>query len=595
MGLFEGLTEQQKEIIKFTSGHLVVLAGPGSGKTRTIIEKISFLYSEKIIPEPFGVLAITFTNSAANEMSARLRQTGFSEWDRIFIGTFHSFSRYLLSCYGSDIGIKENFEISDKENQLEIIRAIKKQWNDRDITGFLGLVDQKKRGGIYPFDKKTPLDSSFREIYSAYQLELEKMNLLDYSDLIYYSVKLVKESNLASRLFKNYFRYIFVDEFQDTDHQQLELVETFCKGAIGSTIVADDDQSIFGWRGADRSNIGLIISHLEADYKELGINFRSDQIIVEAANAVIRQETNHRDKKIHADSKELGKIYLNSYEDELEEAKTISLTIQSLLFGKKIIDLGQIAVISRVRYRTNNLVEQLKNDGIICFDRSQLKFEEGWDTLLTLSILGQACVPESSDRFYNLLSAVDIGALSYKLGVKEPLELTLEIKKKIPSNIPCEPTKPSINSILDSSSFWDILKTCCWSETDYQKRKQNVHNLIDSLIQTSEKNELRLIDAIDQLAGFGAIQILSGQEAKGREFDFVFFVGLEEGLIPDYRSVADEGKLSEERRIFYVAMTRAKRELFLSYVHKRLMPWGDIKPQKRSRFIEAIPSEMFSK
>lgn len=586
-------TDQQIKIIEHTHGHLLVIAGPGSGKTRTIIEKIAYIFSEKIIPEPYGVLAITFTNSAANEMSARLRKTGFIEWDRIFIGTFHSFSRYILSCYGSDLGINENFDIADKELQKVILNSIMVRADDRQINNFLDLIERNKREGIYPDDFSASLERSFNEVYKTYQLELRKRNLLDYSDLIYYAVKLVKGSNLVSRLYKNFFRYIFVDEFQDTDHQQLELVKLFSVDAIGSTIVADDDQSIFGWRGADRTNIDLIMSKLNSEYKELGTNFRSDQIIVEAANAVIRQETSRRDKNIQANSNELGKIYLNCYEDEIQEAKTISETIHYFTNINKITDLGQFAIIARVRYRTNCVIKQLRKNGIKCFDRSKLKFEEGWDTLLMLSVLGQACVPESSDRFYNLLSAIDTGAISFKLGLDDALRFTLEIKNKILRDVLCEPTKASISTILESSDFWSILRICCWSDADYQKRKQNLFNLIVCLVQTCIDGQISLIDAIDQLAGIGAVQILSGQEAKGREFDFVFFIGLEDGLIPDYRSFDNESQLSEERRIFYVAMTRAKRELFLSYVSKRMMRWGEIKAQP-SRFIKAIPREMFT-
>ena len=585
------LTEQQCRVINQVNGHLVVLAGPGSGKTRTIIEKIFYLFNHRIVPEPFGVLAITFTNAAANEMKARLRQKGFTNWDRIFIGTFHSFSRYLLTCYGSDIGVNENFNIMDSKLQLEVIKKIKPAANQREITSTLEVINNQKRSGIYPGIQDEKLIAPFRQVYSDYQNQLRQHNYLDYGDLINYAINLMRQSELASRLFKNYFRFVFVDEFQDTDHQQLELVKIFADSAIGSTIIADDDQSVFAWRGADRGNIKTIRGYLNADSCQLGINFRSDQAIVEAATAVINQDIHREKKKFQANSKNRGKIILKCFVDEKSEASDIAGRIKKYLDQGIVKDLGQVAIIVRVRYRANSIIETLNAQGITWFDRSRLSFEDGWETVFALSLIGQACEPNSSIRFHQLLSSTDLGGLANQH--EDALDFVTFIRKEICKEMPSlnKLSTKAIHHILGCCGFWEILRVNCWSDTDFQNRSRNIERLLQNIDRIAQEYNLELLKIVDHLAGLGAVQILSGQESKGREFDYVFFAGLEEGTIPFYKANNEE-KISEERRIFYVAMTRAKKELFLSYASNLMTSWGTIKKQARSRFIDAIPQEL---
>lgn len=586
------MTEQQLQIIKQVHGNVVVLAGPGSGKTRTVIEKIYFLFRENIIPVPFGILAITFTNAAANEMKDRLRQKGFSEWDRLTIATFHSFGRYLLSCYGSDIGVHENFEIADPKQQCEIVNTIKPNCNQREIKTILEAIENQKRLGIYPGVNDDKLTPSFRFIYAEYQNQLRQMNSVDYGDLIHYSIELMKKSGLAARLFKGFYRYIFIDEFQDTDHQQLELVKIFAENAIGSTIVADDDQSVFAWRGADRRNIEVVKKDLKATTFQLGINFRSDQAIVEAANAVINQDKNREEKNIQANSQSKGKINLKCFADTYEEANAIASQIEDYK-GKGVVeDLGQFAIIVRVRYRAAKILDTLSAKNITWFDRSRLTFEDGWETALALSIIGQACEPKSSKRLQQLLSSVDMSGVASHYG--DTLGFVTSIRNDICCEAPRDKSSAAIHHILDLCNFWNLINENCWSDTDISNKSKNIEKLIENIERVAQEYNLELLETIDHLAGLGAVQILSGQESKGREFDYVFFAGLEEGTIP-FHKAKSEDEISEERRIFYVAMTRAKKELYLSFVNEREMPWGEKKQQSPSRFIGAIPTELFYK
>jgi DNA helicase-2/ATP-dependent DNA helicase PcrA len=586
------MTEQQLRVINQVTGHLVVLAGPGSGKTRVIIEKIYHLFDKKIIPEPFGVLAITFTNAAANEMKTRLRQRGFFEWDRLMVATFHSFSRYLLTCYGSDIGISEDFQVADSKQQTEVVYKIKPDSNPREASSILAAIENQKKLGVYPGVGDEGLSASFRRIFYDYQNQLKQENLLDYGDLIHFSIELMNRSPLASHIFKNFFRYIFVDEFQDTDHQQLELVKIFANEAIGSTIVADDDQSVFAWRGADRKNIEVIRKYLNATSFQLGINFRSDQAIVEAANAVISQEKDREEKKIQANSQAQGKIYYRPFDNQEQEANAIASRIEKFIEKGGIEDLGQIAIIVRVRYRADKIIDILSSKNITWFDRSRLFFEDGWETVFALSLIAQACEPNSSKRYNQLLSAVDIAGIVSKY--EDAIAFITSLRQEICREIPSEPSAVAIHHILDCSDFGNVLKDNCWSDTDLQNRSKNIDRLIQNIEKLAAVHKLELLETVDHLAGIGAVQILSGQESKGREFDYVFFAGLEEGTIPHYKAQSED-QISEERRIFYVAMTRARRELYLTYATEQMTSWGTTRQYTRSRFIDAIPQELIGK
>jgi DNA helicase II / ATP-dependent DNA helicase PcrA len=584
------LTKQQIKVIQDVQGHSIILAGPGSGKTRTIIEKIIYIFENKIIPEPFGILTITFTNSASNEMKARLRQKGLLEWDRITIATFHSFSRYLLSCYGSDIGISENFQIADSKKQEEIIEKIKPGIQKQQINPLLSAIEAQKKQGVYPSVNDEKLNPSFRNIYSDYQNKLHEENLLDFQDLIHFSIELLNKSSLAARVFLNFYKYIFVDEFQDTDHRQLELIKILSKTAIGSTIVADDDQSVFRWRGADNRNIKVIQQFLNSTTYHLGVNFRSDQAIVEAANAVICQNKNRVDKQINSNSQRRGKIFLNTFNSEEEEARYISSKIREYKSSGFVNDYGQISIIVRKRYRANDVIKALDKERITWIDRSKFNYDEGWETNFALNIIGQACEPNSSIRYNELLTSIDISNI---VNYDEAINFLELLRVDICKEIPCNPSIKEINEVLNRCRFWEILERNCWSDTDHQARKKNIDTLLLNIESFSKEHKLTLIETINHLAGIGAVQVLSGQESKGREFDIVFFCGLEDGIIPDYRA-HDEEQISEERRIFYVAMTRAKREVHLTYSCICKTSSGSTRQCKKSRFIDAIPLELIN-
>ncbi len=318
------LTERQQEVLCHLEGHLVVLAGPGSGKTHTLIEKIFHIFDRQIIPEPNGLLAVTFSNAAVTEINRRLWNKSFRQWDRVSVKTFHSFAKYLLQSYGSDVGIREDFEIIEGVGQMQLLESISKRHSSsmRPVV-FRGHIERFKRQGIYPDCEDRfiqPGERRFLAAYRDYQKHLCTHNQLDFDDLIRFTIKLMNDSELASGLFTRYFRYVIVDEFQDTDRQQLEMATLFAKSATGSTIFADDDQAIYGFRGGMRGNVQAILNSLNADTMNLTENFRSPAIIVEAAKSLIAKDVNRIDKQSFAISKESGSLVAACYLDDSAEA-----------------------------------------------------------------------------------------------------------------------------------------------------------------------------------------------------------------------------------------------------------------------------------
>lgn len=589
------LTPKQKEVVEATNGHYVVLAGPGCGKTHTITEKIRYIFEKETIPEPYGLLAVTFTDSAARTMRARLRSKGFGQWDRVSVGTFHSFGRHILGCYGSDIGIREDFEIVElNKRNLILEQLVKKHSIDFSYPNLDSLFDRLKREGVYPEQGDDYLSPNIREAYEGYNQILRKENLLDFGDLVALAVQLLQESNFVKRLYTRFFRYVIVDEFQDTDKQQLEMVRLLAEPAIGSAVVGDDDQSIFGWRGALRENVYKIKELLGSTEIVLGQNFRSDEVIVEAAAKVIGfdPDPNRRDKDIEPVSKERGHLYLREFNDPEEEAKSVVKWINNTL-NNMVDDPGDIAIIARTHYRAEWIIQEMDRIGVPWFDRSRLNFQDSWETALGLAIIELAHNPRSSLFLHRVLAAVEEGGLAFRLGDEDALDEALRIRDKLKKCEKLEFNPKAVHEILDAAGVKKIIQNASVGISDARQRITNLKKMMKDISSEAEKHDLDLLHVIDRFLGRGAIQIISGHQSKGSEFDIVFFIGLEDDVLPDYRTHEDEGKLAEERRIFYVGLTRARKVAYLTSVSHRPMR-GWVKNAIPSMFIGHIPDEYFS-
>lgn len=588
------LTPKQREVLEATNGHYVMLAGPGCGKTHTITEKILYIFKKEIIPEPYGLLAVTFTDAAARIMRARLRSKGFNQWDRVWVGTFHSFGRYILSCYGSDIGIREDFEIVEANKRDLILEQLIRKHSIGIAPSELGfLFDGLKRKGVYPEQGDDYLSSNIRAAYKEYNQILREENLLDFGDLVALAIRLLRQCDFVRRLCTGFFRYVIVDEFQDTDKQQLEMIHLLAESAIGSTIVGDDDQSIFGWRGAVRENVYKIKELLGSTEIVLGQNFRSDEVIVEAAAKVIGFDPNRQDKDMEPMSKDRGYLYRYEFNGPEDEAKYVVKWINKILNNTMVGDPGNIAIIARTHYRTEWVVQEMDKVGVSWFDRSRLNFQDSWETALGLAIIELAHDASSSLFLHRVLAAVEEGGLAFRLGDKDALDVALRIRDQLKKceNLEFDPKKP--HEILDAAGMKEIIQNVSSGISDARRRTTNLEKMMKDISSEAERHNTDLLQAISRFLGHGAIQIISGHQSKGGEFDIVFFVGLEDDVLPDYRAHKNGDKLAEERRIFYVGLTRTRKAAYLTSVAKRPMR-GWVKDAIPSRFIGHIPDEYFS-
>jgi DNA helicase-2/ATP-dependent DNA helicase PcrA len=589
------LTLNQRKVVETVAGHLVVLAGPGSGKTHTITEKVIHLFKNHVIAEPYGLLAITFTNAAANEMRSRLRSKGFRQWDRVWVDTFHGFGHYLLTCYGGDVGVREDFNIIEKDDQTNILNQI--------ISGKLrGVrpyvlkqqIDSFKRHGIYPGQGDSRLASSLRIAYAEYQRLLNEGNTLDFGDLVALAVRLLKESDLAKRLFTNFFHYVVVDEFQDTDRQQLAMIHIMAKEARGSTIVADDDQAIYRFRGADRANVVAIEKLLGATRITLDTNFRSDQVIVDAAKSVIEYEANRTPKEIVTVSRRRGHLYKHEFPNPEEEAIQVVKWIVELNDKAKVEDWGEIAVITRHRWRADSILEKMDTAQMPWFDRARLGFQDSWETTLGLAVLALSCNLDSSDELYRVMVAVEDGGLAFYLGDEDALDVVLQIRDRLATDPNLRPTPANAQEVLNIAQVQEMMQTYSRSTTDYDRLLKNLQTMVADVAREAQFLNLSLVEIVNRLAGHGAVQVISSHGSKGREFDYVFIIGLEDDVLPDYRAHKKIEDIDEERRIFYVSLTRARKAAYLTSASERLMPWGEVQKKIPSRFINHIAEEFFS-
>jgi DNA helicase-2/ATP-dependent DNA helicase PcrA len=585
------LTQKQKEIVEATTGHYVVLAGPGCGKTHTITEKILYIFEKEVISEPYGLLAVTFTNTAACTMRSRLRLKGFDQWSRIWIGTYHSLGRHILERYGGDIGIREDFEIIEDPNRDSVLRRLISNHSiHMSLRECRSSFEELKRKGIYPGKGDNHLSSEIREAYGEYNQMLRSRNLLDLGDLVALAVELLQKSDLANRLYATCFRYLVVDEFQDTDEQQLEMIRFFAEPAIGSTIMCDDDQAIFEWRGARRQNIYRIKELLGSEEVVLALNFRSDEVIVEAARKVIGFDSKGRKKDMKAVSSERGHLYKRQFHDPNDEAEYVVKWIKDAM-ENMVDNPGDIAVIARKRRRTRWAKEEMDSRDIPWFDRFSLKFDDSWETKLALSIIELAHDPTSSTFLHGVMASAEEAGPACCFGNKDAFDMALDIRDRLKCSQNLELNPYNVSKILNVAGMKEILQNAPGGLSSLRRRTRNLDKMKTDIILESRKQEISLLDVTQRFSGRAAIQIVSGHEAKGREFDVVFFIGLEDDILPDERDHDDEDRLAEERRIFYVGLTRARRAVYLTNVADRLGS-GRVR-QVPSRFIEYIPDEYF--
>jgi len=633
MKLFEGLNPDQLEAVKTTEGPLLILAGAGSGKTKTLTHRIAYLIAEKSI-WPNNILAVTFTNKAAKEMRERLgvligqnsQTRSFMPW----MGTFHGICVKLLRLDGKEIGIKDNFVIYDEDDRLGLIKQAMKSLaiSDSDVKpkAVSAIISGAKNSMNSPEDFEAsasyPYQQKIAKIYQKYETLKQKAGALDFDDLLIETVRLLKDKPDVRQKWQNHFKYILIDEYQDTNAAQYGIIRLLVNDSNNICVVGDDWQSIYSWRGADFTNI----LNFERDFKgakvvKLEQNYRSTSNILDAASNVIKKNQNRTDKKLWTAAGAGAPVQAHALFDEAEEARFVAERVASHV----AIDARQYHDFA-ILYRTNAQSYTLERaflqahipyqivGGVRFYDRKEIK-----DVIAYLKLMYQPNDVMSFTRIINV-PARGIGAVSLEKflawqsnsdldiiqALNESKNLDSITSKARASLVAFGTTLKAIKEMFALSQPAEIIEELIKriNYRDYlldgtpqaEDRLENIGSLISDAKNFAEMpdflEEVALMSSVDVAGDGDKVTLMTLHAAKGLEFPVVFIVGMEEGIMPHARVYeAGQDELEEERRLAYVGMTRAREELHLTYAGSR-MQFGQRMYNEPSRFIEDMGSQV---
>ncbi len=637
--LLKELNPQQQQAVTAPDGPVLVLAGPGSGKTRVLTHRLAWLVLERGVG-PWRIMAVTFTNKAAREMRTRLeRLLGTSRAAELTLGTFHATCARILRRDGEIIGIPRNYVIFDADDQVALVRQILKDLNideKRYSPASIHTVISRTKNELIPpqsFQPSSYFEEVARRVYEQYQERLRANSALDFDDLLMETVRLFREAPDVLSRYQERYLHILVDEFQDTNMAQYVLLRQLAGRHHNLFVVADEDQSIYRWRGADYRNI----SRLREDYPDLATylleqNYRSTQTILDVAQAIIRHNPNRTPKKLFTDRGHGPKVYLHEAYDPDEEAQFVVDTIAQLVLTGEA-QPGDCAVMYRTNAQSRVLEEAFIRAGLPYRLVGATRFYARREIKDLLAFLRVVHTPTDSASLIRILNVPPrgIGAQTVRLlediararGV--PLWHILEEISGQQEASSREAISPRSRAAL--TAFYRLVRG--WidareegrtvselldrviTETGYEAyvrdgtdegedRWENVQELHLVAAQYAAQGatltdflaDVALVSDVDNLTdGVNAPTLLTLHSAKGLEFPVVFIVGLEEGMLPHIRSVDDPEALAEERRLMYVGVTRARQRLFLSYAFRRAR-WGEYEPNVPSRFLEDIPDAL---
>ena len=625
------LNKEQKEAVLTNDVPLLILAGAGSGKTRVLTTKIAYLIKEALVSE-YNILAFTFTNKAAKEMKERVGQLLDKNISHMWIGTFHSICSRILRRDIDALGYSRNFTIYDTADQKTLLKEVFKELNIDDKlykpSSVLGKISDYKNRFVTPqevIDKSPyPREQMVGEAYRLYEQKKSNNNALDFDDLILFTIKLLKENDDIRAFYSKLFRYVFVDEYQDTNKAQYELIRLFTELHDRICVVGDSDQSIYSWRGADISNI----LDFEKDYKDAKVilleqNYRSTQNILDAANKLIKNNEERKDKNLWTDNKKGADIIYKTLNDGKEEAATVL----NWIFQMKGAGYSykEMAILYRTNAQSRLFEEKLMYEGIPHRVVGGLKFydrKEVKDIIAYLNVLDNTDDDLSFKRIINVpkrgignktLEKLEDFAFNRGLSMYDATyetDLENEISKASLKKLrdACDLLTDLINlsealsvtdfvtEVYERSGYDKMLKA---SKTIEDKtRIENIESLINAIAEYEKDDpdatlsdylqSVSLLSDVDKTLEEEGVSLMTIHAAKGLEYDVIFLTGMEEGLFPSKRTLEEDG-LEEERRLCYVAITRAKERLYISSSRSR-MTYGQITPAIRSRFIDEIYS-----
>ena len=637
--ILDGLNDAQRQAVTSESKKLLVLAGAGSGKTKVLVHRIAWLI-KALSNSTHSILSVTFTNKAANEMTGRIERILDQPIPEMWCGTFHSISNRLLRRHYKEAGLEKDFNILDSDDQLRIIKRNLKdldidddQWPAEKVRW---QINNWKDEALRPRDVDDKGDfnlETLKRIYTYYEAYMQKENLIDFAELILRSYELVRDNQEIKTLYRNKFRNILIDEFQDTNEIQFKWIANLIGNESTVTAVGDDDQSIYGWRGAKIENINKFSKEKETSIVRLEQNYRSTQKILNAANAVIGKNSNRLGKKLWTEGNEGDPIEVYEAYNEQEEANYIAENVHRIFSGGDCYK--DIAVLYRSNAQSRTIEEYLLRQnlpyviygGVRFYERLEIKnvisylrlivnrndnsaFERsigaptrgiGEKTLETIRAYG-------TEHEISLFSSCKglIKDQTIKGKAANSLQLFINFIENCAETINDSPSDEFVEKVINQSGL--IEHHMKEKGEKGRIRIENINELISALksFELINKHE-DLSDYDSFIAAFlssvsldmgetqasktdDAVQLMTMHSAKGLEYKYVFMVGMEESLFPHSRSMDNLNELEEERRLCYVGITRARNKLFLSYTEFRRL-YGQDSYNPPSRFINEIPQE----
>ena len=633
--LIEGLNDKQKEAVLATEGPCLVIAGAGSGKTKVLTHKIAYLLSEKNV-KPWNILSITFTNKAANEMKQRVEKLVGEASQEMWLGTFHSICVRILRRFIDRIGFDTTFLIFDSTDQRTLVKeCIKsmrlddKLFTDRSV---LSEISNGKNDMLEPKAYQVKYNGDFRkekigEVYELYQKKLKENNALDFDDIINYTIKILTENPDVLEYYTEKFKYVLVEEYQDTNKAQFMLVSILASKYGNITVVGDNDQGIYSFRGADITNI----LNFEKDFPgskivKLEQNYRCTGNILKAANAVIKNNENKYDKKLWTENEE-GKLpCIYKAEDEYDEASYIVKQI-NMLKMEEYLKLSDFVILYRMNSQSRAIEDIFRREnipykiigGLKFYERKEIKDIIAYLRLIfnTSDNLSLKRIINEPKRGIGKTSLDNIQDISDKTGKSmyeiikyaEQYELNrvkansiqfVEVIEELRKQVNQIPISELIKLTLNKTGYVKALEN--ENTIEAESRIQNLEEFLTVAIEFEEQmaentlaeflESISLTSDIDNMEeSEDTVTLMTLHSAKGLEFPVVFLVGMEEGIFPGYKSIGEIKELEEERRLFYVGITRAMQYLYLTCAKRRTI-FGSTSYNQMSRFLKEIPKDL---
>ncbi len=655
MSLLDELNEEQREAAETIEGPVLIFAGAGSGKTRALTYRIAHMIKGRNIP-PERILAVTFTNKAADAMKERIDRLIGKQAKGVWAGTFHSMCARILRIDGAKIGIPAEYSIFDEADQLAVVKDVlarseravedavrtarakdaeeqdedQREWTARDVLDEISSAKNELMGpDEYRRTRKGRFEQKVAIVYRQYQDRLERNKALDFDDLLMKTVELLDKEEGVREKYQRRFRYVLVDEYQDINHAQFRFVQLLAEKHGNLCVVGDDDQSIYGWRGA---NVRIILDFQEhfpdAKVIKLERNYRSTGKIIECAWEVIRQNENRADKRLWTHNPPGDNLVLYEAINEEEEAEWVAQTIADQV-KRKLARYGDYAVLYRVNAMSRNFEQELARlgmpyeiiGGVRFYERAEIKdaiaylraiFNPADDLSLRRIInrprrgIGDTTVGELTSIAMRdqvpLLDACRIFAADEdrRPRARHAVRDFYDMMARLRARAEHASLRDLVRAVVEDTDMIGALKAS--GNAEDAGRVENLQEFVTVAASFERRNpeaglaefleHIALISDIDQAEELdGAVSLMTLHSAKGLEFPVVFIVGMEQGMFPHERSMGDEFEMEEERRLCYVGMTRAEKMLYLSHAFHRTV-FGETRRQIASRFLSDLPEEL---